>query len=70
VATEASGPDYAATAAMVNDILAAAPGAPDSTGDATPSSSEEGAETDAPDEIPITPDFFTARPQKRFRLKR
>src|ERR1035437_6919276 len=66
-----SGRSFASASAMVNDILAAAP-------DAAPESGQvEGKETagqsvDEPDpsEGPITPDFFTAHPRKRFKSRR
>ena len=66
-----SGQSFASAAAMVNDILAAAP-------DAAPESGQvEGKETAAqsvdepdPSEVPITPDFFTAHPRKRFKFRR
>ncbi len=66
-----SGQSFASAAAMVNDILAAAP-------DAAPDSSQVEAEDPATPsalgpnapEVPITPDFFTAHPRKRFRFRR
>ena len=73
-----SGKDFAATAAMVNDILAVTPA---TDGDHRPAGStgtiSAGGEAatgpvDAEHEPPITPDFFTAPPpaQRRFRLRR
>jgi hypothetical protein len=75
---EKQGKDFAATAAMVNDILAVTPA---SGGEQRPAgSSSTGGEdgtaasrpADAVTEPPITPDFFTAPPpaQRRFRLRR
>jgi hypothetical protein len=66
------GQSFASAAAMVNDILAATPEAvaPDS---AQPEGEDHGVEdADEPSapEVPITPDFFTAQPKKRFRLRR
>jgi hypothetical protein len=66
------GQSFASAAAMVSDILAATPDA------ATPESGQPEAEeqvgraADEPSapEVPITPDFFTAQPKKRFRLRR
>jgi hypothetical protein len=68
-----SGQSFASAAAMVSDILAATP-------DAAPESGPVGSEAEAaaarsadepnPSEVPITPDFFTARPRKRFKFRR
>ncbi|MHB1711606.1 MAG: hypothetical protein ACYCV7_09410, partial [Acidimicrobiales bacterium] len=65
---------FASAAAMVSDILAAAPDAapePGRTEPANPDKSDTKA-TDKPaaPEIPITPDFFTARPRKKFGMRR
>ncbi len=74
------GNDFAAAAAMVNDILAVAPSAgdqrpagPAASGAASPQTDGAGLDgTGGPHEPPITPDFFTAPPpsQRRFRLRR
>ena len=66
------GQSFASAAAMVSDILAATPdavgaesGQPEVEGEASRASDEPSAP-----EVPITPDFFTAQPKKRFRLRR
>ncbi len=66
-----SGQSFASAAALMSDILAAAP-------DAAPESGPVGSEAtaarsaDEPNtsEVPITPDFFTAHPRKRFKFRR
>jgi hypothetical protein len=66
-----SGESFASAAALMSDILAAAP-------DAAPESGPVGSEAtatrsaDEPNtsEVPITPDFFTAHPRKRFKFRR
>jgi hypothetical protein len=57
---------------MVNDILAATPDAvvPESGQPEAEESLSDAADEPSAPEIPITPDFFTAQPKKRFRLRR
>ncbi len=66
------GQSFASAAAMVSDILAATPdvtdpdsGQPEAEDQVTRATEESNAP-----EVPITPDFFTAQPKKRFRLRR
>jgi hypothetical protein len=65
------GQSFASAAAMVNDILAVTPDATAEPGKAVAEESldQPDDEPAAPD-VPITPDFFTAQPKKRFRLRR
>lgn len=66
-----SSQSFASAAAMVNDILAAAPDAVPEPGRTEPAGGgPKAVEEPAAPEIPITPDFFTARPRKRFGLRR
>ena len=66
------GQSFASAAAMVNDILAATPDAvsPESGHPETEEHGGEDADKPSAPEVPITPDFFTAQPKKRFRLRR
>jgi hypothetical protein len=66
------GQSFASAAAMVNDILAATPDAvaPESGHPETEDQGSEHADEPSAPEVPITPDFFTAQPKKRFRLRR
>lgn len=65
------GQSFASAAAMVNDILEATPDIPPESGatQVEESADHPGDAPRAPD-VPITPDFFTAQPKKRFRLRR
>ena len=65
------GQSFASAAAMVNDILEATPDTPPEPGTTRVEESADrtGNALGAPD-VPITPDFFTAQPKKRFRLRR
>jgi hypothetical protein len=65
------GQSFASAAAMVNDILAATPDTTPEPGKAQVEEADDhpADEPSAPD-VPITPDFFTAQPKKRFRLRR
>ena len=65
------GQSFASAAAMVNDILEATPDTPPEPGttQVEESADRPGNDLGAPD-VPITPDFFTAQPKKRFRLRR
>ncbi|MGH9097002.1 MAG: hypothetical protein ACRDWB_06230 [Acidimicrobiales bacterium] len=66
------GQSFASAAAMVNDILAATPDAvaPEPGQPEVEEPGGEDADEPNPPEVPITPDFFTAQPKKRFRLRR
>ena len=68
-----SGQSFASAAAMVSDILAAAPDAASESGPVG-SEAEAAAALSADEpyasEVPITPDFFTAHPRKRFKFRR
>jgi hypothetical protein len=65
------GQSFASAAAMVNDILAATPDSGSEPGQAgADEPAKESAEEPAAPAVPITPDFFTAPPKKRFRLRR
>jgi hypothetical protein len=66
------GQSFASAAAMVNDILAATPDAVAPEAGQTEAVEPGGETADEPStpEVPITPDFFTAQPKKRFRLRR
>jgi len=77
--------DYASQAAMMNDVLATSSSPPpkrrlmrsnrregspvEQTGDESAPFEDASAAARGEENL-ITPDFFTARPQKRFRLKR
>ena len=66
-----SGQSFASAAAMVNDILAAAPDAAPESGQAEgKDTAAQSVEEPDPSEVPITPDFFTAHPRKRFKFRR
>ena len=70
-----SGQSFASAAALMSDILAAAPdAAPDAAPESGPVGSEATAARSADEpntsEVPITPDFFTAHPRKRFKFHR
>ena len=66
------GQSFASAAAMVNDILAATPDAagPESGQPEGEQQASRAADEPSAPEVPITPDFFTAQPKKRFRLRR
>ena len=66
------GQSFASAAAMVNDILAATPDVIASEPGQPEAEEHAGEDADEPSapEVPITPDFFTAQPKKRFRLRR
>jgi hypothetical protein len=65
------GQSFASAAAMVNDILEATPDTtPEPGKDHAEDSADPAADEPRAPDVPITPDFFTAQPKKRFRFRR
>ncbi|HEX3841227.1 MAG TPA: hypothetical protein VHU85_10585 [Acidimicrobiales bacterium] len=65
------GQSFASAAAMVNDILEATPDTtPEPGKDHVENSADPATDEPRAPDVPITPDFFTAQPKKRFRFRR